>query len=86
MIRTNYAYRHINGEVEGFSAFAFTETASKRLCLQMIIAKCAGICQPFKIENVVFDDKEAAKAFTRQEMLIIQDDWKSYDNTYNQSR
>jgi hypothetical protein len=71
MIRTNSGYRHVNGEVEGFSAIRFGQAASEEACLQLVKAKCEALGQPFDPDRII---KGKAK-LTKEEIDKIYADW-----------
>lgn len=74
MIRTNYAYRHQNGEVEGFSAFRFMQYQSEAACVQAIKEKCEEIGQPYDETRLI----KSRDGVTAKEWKTIKADWKTY--------
>ncbi len=76
MYRVNYAYKHENGEIEGFSGFAFGgKDAAKKNCIAAMAAKCSAIQQPFRADRV----KKSSIGMSAAEMKIVREDWASYD-------
>ena len=71
MIRTNLAYRHQNGDVEGFSALRFQHDASRQACTQMIKEKCEALGEKFDPTRVI----NTHKGLNSVEMKTIEEHW-----------
>ena len=72
MYETRLAYRHINGDIEGFIGAGFTKPSSRSNCLNYIVKKLDMIEQKFSASRVVHDlDK-----ITKEELEIVRRDWK----------
>jgi len=75
MIRFNIAYRHANGELEGFSAFRFTADAAEQAAIAEIQAKLA-------IVKIAYDPSRLVRSFaklTKAEKRQVKADWHLYD-------
>jgi hypothetical protein len=76
------AYRHENGEVEGFIGNGGTKGAAKKDALDQINKKITQVNQGSDIRSVlVFFDKtnvvESPSRLTREELDTVQKDWRS---------
>lgn len=71
MIRINLAYRHQNGDVEGFSALRFGHAAAEEACFRLIKEKCLALDQEYDPRRVI----NTHKGLKSEEMKTIQDDW-----------
>jgi hypothetical protein len=73
MFECRLAYRHLNGEVEGFHACSFQGfDTSKRLVILKIIDKCNAMMQVYDPTRVITGDA----GLSESEMKTIRDDWK----------
>jgi hypothetical protein len=68
---TQRAYRHANGEVEGFRASALTRKGSEGRVMRAIQDKCKAIGVPFDPERVIYGHEPLTTAEREQ----IQADW-----------
>ena len=66
------AYRHDNGEVEGFVGTAFHQENARRATILKIIEKVVGIGRQFHPDQVI----ESVDGLTPDEIATIQNDWK----------
>jgi len=75
MFICNLAYRHINGDVEGFSACALTSKArAEEICIESMQRKTEDIGQVFSALRVI----RSSKGLTREEITTIKADWSGY--------
>ena len=75
MTRYNIAYRHENGEVEGFSGFAFMgEPEAEKDAIRHARRKCEDIGQTFDLSRLIRSPKE----LTRAELETVKADWATY--------
>lgn len=68
------AYRHDNGEVEGFKGSDITgdKAKAKADAIQQVRRKCEAIGQPFNPSRLI----ENEKGLTDAEIRIVRNDWK----------
>jgi hypothetical protein len=66
------AYRHDNGEVEGFVGTAFHQENARRATILKIIEKVVSIGRQFHPGQVI----ESVDGLTPNEIATIQSDWK----------
>ena len=71
MIRYNIAYRHTNGEVEGFTATRFAEDRAEQACLETIRIKCRKMGHTFDPKRIISNTRE----LTKKELKTVQADW-----------
>lgn len=72
MFEYKLAYRHANGEVEGFVGTGFTESAAQRNAEVKAANKCIDARLPFEWNNLIYSPKN----LTKTEMEVVQNDWK----------
>jgi len=75
MIRFNIAYRHANGELEGFSAFRFSSDAAEQAAIGLIQEKLA-------FQGAAYDPSRLVRSFaklTKPEKRQVKADWHLYD-------
>jgi len=71
------AYRHENGEIEGFAASAFSQSAAERNALNKVRAKVREIRQTFDESRVIRSDK----GLTPDEKKQVRADWRVSDKS-----
>lgn len=71
MNRMNLAYRHQNGDVEGFSALRFGRAAAEEACYRLIKEKCLALDQSYDPTRVI----NTHKGLKSDEMKTIQEHW-----------
>lgn len=82
MYRHNLAYRHLNGDLEGFSAFRFGKERARAACLQEIRTKCEALQQPYDPARVI----KAFGQFSKAEQASVRRDWGTYDRPHGSVR
>lgn len=65
------AYRHENGEVEGFAGCGFTEEAAEKDAHRKAGVKCEGIGKPFSLARCI----NTKAGLTGEEMATVRADW-----------
>ncbi len=71
--RFDLAYRHGNGEVEGFSAGSFTSAAdAQERAIARVRAKAAHTPHPFDAARLIF----SPRGLTADELATVRADWK----------
>lgn len=78
MFRVQLAYRHKNGDVEGFVGFGFTEDGAEQDCIRQMTYKCAVIrdSRPdsgYDATRIIREDT----GLSNDEMENIRKDWSS---------
>ncbi len=69
----NIAYRHENGDVEGFTGCAFTsKKAAKTHAIRLIVSKCEAIRRRYDASRLI----ESSDGLTGEEIKLIQKDFK----------
>lgn len=71
MFRFNLAYRHGNGEVEGFSAERLTKEAARDAAVAKAREKASHTPHPFKESGLILSDK----GLTADERKTVRADW-----------
>lgn len=66
------AYRHMNGEVEGFTGVGSNAASAKTNAINKIKNKCAGINQPFYENKVIL----SVHYLHQDEIPQVREDWK----------
>ncbi len=72
MFINQIAYRHQNGEIQGFVGTGFTVQAAERDSRRRIEAKVGSLGQAFDPGRIISRREQV----TTDEMKMIQDDWK----------
>lgn len=73
MTRVNLAYRHTNGEVEGFSGWAFTgATLADADAVRRVREKCESAGIPFSPARIL----RSPAGLTPSEVATVRADWK----------
>jgi hypothetical protein len=73
MYQYNLAYRHQNGEVEGFQGIGFGEVAAERDAKDQIARKLQQIDQPFEEHRII----TSMELLTQPERKQVMEDWKN---------
>lgn len=65
------AYRHANGEVEGFTGAGFTKQGARQSALNKVMRKCLSLGTPMIVGSLI----ESPDGLTKEELRAIREDW-----------
>jgi hypothetical protein len=71
------AYRHQNGDLEGFAGVGFKPESAQQDAYRKMQQKCFALRQPFVEERVVSD-----KGLAAEDLATIQADWEISRRSY----
>ena len=73
MTRVNLAYRHANGDIEGFSGWAFTGAPlADADAVKRVREKCESACIPFAPSRIL----RSPAGLTPEDLATVRADWK----------
>ena len=80
MFHYQLAYRHDNGEVEGFVGLGFTKANARDNAISQITTKIIDVLRVHKPETFFHPDRviEGEASLTPAELEQVKQDWKTY--------